>query len=101
MEDLVTRAQAEGDLRPDVTVTDIGVLVVAALGIAEFTASQSTEVWRRHLTILLDGLRTRPHAARQLRPPNSPPLDTDQINACMIGWKYGSRETPRPRQRPS
>jgi AcrR family transcriptional regulator len=99
MEDLVTRAQAEGDLRADVTVTDIGVLVVAALGIAEFTASQSTEVWRRHLTILLDGLRTRPAGANSVL--EQPPLDTDQINACMNGWKYGSRETPRPRQRPS
>ena len=97
--DIVSRAQREGDLRPDVTATDIGVLEVAALGIAEFTASQSPEVWRRHLTILLDGLRARPAGANSAL--EQPPLDNDQANECMIGWKYGSRETPRQRQKPN
>jgi AcrR family transcriptional regulator len=99
MFDLVSRAQQQGDLRPDVTATDIGVLLVAALGIAEFTASQSNDVWRRHLAILLDGLRARPTGTNSVL--DQPALNPDQIDECMTGWKYGSRETPRQRQKPS
>ena len=99
LDDIVRRAQEEGDLRPDATATDIGVLEVAALGIAEFTASQSSEVWRRHLSILLDGLRARPDGGNSAL--EQPALNADQIDECMHGWKYGSRETPRQRQKPS
>ena len=97
---LVRRAQQEGDLREDLTATDIGVLEVAVLGAAEFTAQAAPGVWHRYLAIVLDGMRAprdkqgRPaeHAALP-----APPLDDDQIDACMVGWKYGSRETPRQR----
>ena len=97
--DLVERAQQDGDLRPDVSPTDIGVLEVAALGILEFTASAAPEVWPRYLSIILDGLRARPAGANA---PLSPaPLDDDQVDACMSNWKYGSHETPRHRPKPN
>jgi hypothetical protein len=96
---LVERAQREGDLRPDVSATDIGVLEIATVGIAEFTGSAGPDVWRRYLTIILDGLRARPAGATSAL--EQPPLDDDQIDACMTGWKYGSRETPRQRPKPS
>jgi len=38
LERLVRRAQQEGDLRADLTATDVGVLEVAVLGAAEFAA---------------------------------------------------------------
>ena len=93
--DLVRRAQEEGDLRADLVATDIGVLEVAALGIVEFTASAAPDVWSRYLSIIIDGLRTRPNGGNA--PLHHPPLDDEQIDACMAVWKYGSRETPRPR----
>ena len=52
---LVDRAQAAGELRDDVTVQDIGALMAglcASMGHPELD-------WRRHLELLLDGLRTR------------------------------------------
>ena len=111
LEDLVRRAQEEGDLRKDLTATDIGVLEVAALGAAEFTAAADPDVWRRFLTIMMDGMRARPQGvgaagsagagsgAAFNTPLEEPPLDDDQIDACMVGWKYGSQATPHQRAR--
>jgi len=96
--ELVGRAHEAGDLRTDVAATDIGVLEVAALGIVEFSASAAPDVWRRYLSIILDGLRARPAGGNG--PLAQPPLDDDQVEACMYGWKYGSREAPRQRPKP-
>jgi AcrR family transcriptional regulator len=52
---VIARAQQAGVLRPDVTVDDISVLV------SGLCASMRPGVdWRRHLELLLDGLRPRP-----------------------------------------
>ena len=95
LNDLVARAQQEGDLRPDATTTDIGVLEIAAVGIVELTASAGPEIWRRYLSIILDGLRARPTGTTI--PLEQPALDEHQMDICMTGWKYGSREAPRTR----
>jgi AcrR family transcriptional regulator len=52
---LVDRAQAAGELRGDVTVQDIGALMA---GLCMSMAHPELD-WRRHLELLLDGLRTR------------------------------------------
>ena len=98
LEDLVSRAQQQGDLRPDIAATDIGVLEIAAVGIVELTASASPEIWRRYLSIILDGLRARTTGNTPLEQPS---LDERQMDACMTGWKYGTRETPRTRPKPT
>jgi AcrR family transcriptional regulator len=95
---LVERAKQEGDLRPDVVPSDIGVLLVAAVSLLEFTAPVAPDGWRRHVAIILDGLRARPEADRA--PLREAPLDDEQVDACMAGWKYGNRETPRQRAKP-
>ena len=96
---LVERAQQQGDMRADLTSTDIGVLEIAALGAAEFTAGVAPDLWRRYLAIMLDGVRARP--GEPAEPLSRPPLDDDQLDACMIGWKHGSREVPRQRAKPA
>jgi AcrR family transcriptional regulator len=53
---LVGRAQAAGVLRQDVTVQDIGALMG---GLCTSMAHPELD-WRRHLELLLDGLRARP-----------------------------------------
>lgn len=93
LHDLVTRAHHDGDLRPDVTPTDIAVLLVAAVGIVEFTAPVAPDSWRRQLSVILDGLRTRPDGRATVLA--AAPLDDEQIEVCMEGWKYGSRQTVR------
>lgn len=99
LHELVALAQAEGDLRADLTPTDVAVLEVAALGAAEFTAPAGPDVWRRYLTIMLDGMRAGSGDLSELT--EHPPLDDEQAEACMVGWRYGSRETPRQRPKPS
>jgi AcrR family transcriptional regulator len=99
--DLVRRAQQDGDLRGDLNPTDVAILGFAALGAAEFTASVQPEVSTRYLSLILDGMRARPDGDRGNTPLAQPALDDDQLEECMVGWKYGCRETPRQRQRPS
>lgn len=94
MVDLIERAQQDGDLRPDVALSDIGVLLIAGVGVVDFTASADPDVWRRHLSVVLDGLRARPGENTPLAPD---PLDDEQMEVCMTGWKYGGRETARRR----
>jgi len=86
---LVERAKLEGDLRTDVAATDIGVLLITAVNLAEFTTPVAPENWRRQLTIILDGLRTRPDGTNSALAES--PLDEEQFDACMAGWKYGTR----------
>jgi AcrR family transcriptional regulator len=93
--DLIDRAKTAGDLRPDAAPTDVGVLLISAIGVVDFTAPADTEVWRRHLTVLIDGLRARPEGATTTLTP--PPLDEHQLDLCMADWKYGTRDTPRRR----
>lgn len=94
---LVLRAQQEGDMRADLTATDVAVMELAALGAAEFTAAVAPELWRRHLAIMLDGMRARPDG--DYEPLDQPPLDAEQLENCMVGWKHGSRNTRRLRSR--
>ena len=54
-ERLVGRAQAAGVLRGDVTVQDVGALMA---GLSASMAHPELD-WRRHLEVLLDGLRAR------------------------------------------
>jgi AcrR family transcriptional regulator len=53
---LVERAQAAGSLRPDVVPDDI-VMVMCGIGTATRKPHVCAEAWRRHLGIVLDGLR--------------------------------------------
>lgn len=92
---MIDRAKAEGDLRPDVVPTDVGVLLISAVGVVDFTSPVDSEVWRRHLAVLVDGLRARPDGTTTVLMPA--PLNDDQLDQCMAGWKYGTRETPRKR----
>jgi AcrR family transcriptional regulator len=55
VENLVTRAQAEGALRPDINPEDVTGLVGSAM-VGSLQAS-STDAWRRYIRIVLDGLR--------------------------------------------
>jgi AcrR family transcriptional regulator len=54
---LVERAQAEGSLRADVTAEDVPVILWACARVVQATADVAPDAWRRHLALLLDGLR--------------------------------------------
>jgi AcrR family transcriptional regulator len=54
--DLIRRCQAAGKMRPDVVVEDIALLM-CGVGSASAIPHPVPEAWRRHMAILLDGLR--------------------------------------------
>jgi AcrR family transcriptional regulator len=58
--ELVARAQAAGKLRPDATVEDIPVFMCGVTQ-AMHQMGSDPESWRRHLQIVIDGLRAGPH----------------------------------------
>jgi AcrR family transcriptional regulator len=57
--ELIARAQAEGTMRPDAVVDDIPMLM-CGIGSATVRKHACGAAWRRHLAIVLDGLRARP-----------------------------------------
>jgi AcrR family transcriptional regulator len=54
---LVERAQAAGQLRSDLRPTDIPFLLFVLTEAAQLARDVSPEIWRRYLTLVMDGLR--------------------------------------------
>jgi hypothetical protein len=65
--DIMARAKQAGALRADVETTDIAILMWGVIGTMDATRDVAPDAWRRHLALLLDGLR--PEAARPLPVP--------------------------------
>jgi AcrR family transcriptional regulator len=77
--ELVRRAQASGELRPDFDVTDAPVLQLMLTAVIEYAGDVAPEVWRRYLAVVLDGLRA--DAARTPMTPAA--LSDDQLDLVM------------------
>jgi hypothetical protein len=56
MTELIRRAQEAGALRPDAVVDDMS-MVMCGIGAATRKSHMCAESWRRHMTIVIDGLR--------------------------------------------
>ena len=54
---LIEQAVADGDLRPDASVNDIGPLMCGLGQVVATGPRMHGDEWRRYLTIMLDGLR--------------------------------------------
>jgi AcrR family transcriptional regulator len=54
--ELIRRAQADGQMRPDVIMDDIPMLM-CGVGSATARPHPCPDAWRRHLAIVIDGLR--------------------------------------------
>jgi AcrR family transcriptional regulator len=83
---VLERAQQAGVVRADIEVSDLLLLQHAIGEVADYTREAAPEVWRRTLTIALDGLRPD---RRRPSPMPSPALDDEQIVCSMRDW--GSR----------
>jgi AcrR family transcriptional regulator len=57
LEKLVERAQAAGQVRPDLRQTDIPFIVFLLAEAAEIARYASPGIWRRYLALILDGMR--------------------------------------------
>ncbi|MEA2254810.1 MAG: hypothetical protein QOG35_855 [Solirubrobacteraceae bacterium] len=77
-EHILDRARAQGDLRPDFTFADLALLLRSLTPVIHATAGVAPNAWRRHLHLLVDGLRAdgaTPHA--------QPALSDAQLRASM------------------
>lgn len=77
---LVERAQRTGELREDLQGTDLPMIMTMLGTVAHLARELDPEVWRRFLTITIDGLRTRREAPTPLP---RPALDSGQIHAAL------------------
>jgi len=64
--ELVERAKHQGDVRPDLAVTDLAMLQFMLVAGGSFGDDVRPDLWRRHLTIFMDGLRSRRDAPTPL-----------------------------------
>jgi AcrR family transcriptional regulator len=74
---ITTRANRAGVLRADVEPSDIALLTWGVIGTMDATHGVAPQAWRRHLALLLDGLR--PEAAH---PMSTPPLTPAQLRGA-------------------
>ncbi|MGG7509746.1 TetR family transcriptional regulator [Plantibacter sp. YIM 135249] len=54
---LVQRARDAGAIRPDITGTDVFLLICAPVHTMEYLTDPPPDVWRRYLGIIFDGMR--------------------------------------------
>jgi AcrR family transcriptional regulator len=83
---LVERAQAAGQLRADIAQTDVALTVFMLTGLADITRGTHPDVWRRHLRVVLDGLRTP-----EPGPMPSGPLSPDALEEVIRALPHGTR----------
>ncbi len=93
---LVERAQAAGQVRPDLSFTDIPVLEFMLGATAEYARDVRPDIWRRYLALLLDSLRP---ARDTFTPLPVPELSADELATAMrtspLGQHLGnSRSMP-------
>jgi AcrR family transcriptional regulator len=93
---LVVRGQEQGTLRADLAPADVQVLLWELGRVVETTATCGTELWRRYLALMLDGLRA--DAARTLPhpPPTLAQMDQAMAETAERRGLHPKRSTRRP-----
>ncbi len=66
---LVERAQAAGELRADFRATDVKIIVFMLASAAEYACHVQPGIWRRYLTLVIDGMRPRRDGVSELPVP--------------------------------
>lgn len=77
---VLARAQQAGHLREDIEPTDFPLIQLMLGAVTQHSRSVSTELWKRYLTLILDGLR--PDRDRPT-PLAHPALDPDEFDRTM------------------
>ncbi|MFG2001528.1 TetR/AcrR family transcriptional regulator [Spirillospora sp. NPDC048911] len=78
MKQIIERARESGALRDDVTLEDMAFVTWGTARTVEATAGSRPQAWRRHLALMLDGLR-----ATAAHPLPEPPLSPDELATIM------------------
>ena len=75
---LLARGREQGVLRDDLTVADLSLALWSFTPVFEATAGIAPQAWRRHLRILLDGMRPAAATPQEVRP-----LTARQLTAAI------------------
>jgi AcrR family transcriptional regulator len=68
LERAIERGREQGALRDDLTVGDLSLALWSFAPVLEATAGIAPNVWRRHLRILLDGMRPQAATPQEVAP---------------------------------
>ena len=79
IEDVLTRAQDAGEVRPDITQADIVNLIWSNGRIIDATSATAPNAWRRYLYLMLDAYR-----AERAHPIPEPPMTEEQLYDAMV-----------------
>ncbi|MFD6885486.1 TetR/AcrR family transcriptional regulator [Streptomyces sp. NPDC059957] len=79
LESLISRAQDSGQLRTEITPSDIPVIQHMLSAASQFAQGAQPDIWRRYLEILLNGLKRRPDNA----PLSTPSLGNPTVEHLM------------------
>jgi AcrR family transcriptional regulator len=79
--DLLGRAQQAGSVRADLTAVDLTIALIGVSRTMDITGDSSPGQWRRHLAIVLDGMKAC-HAQRLPGLPASP----EQLECGLREW---------------
>jgi AcrR family transcriptional regulator len=85
-EQLLARARADGALRGDFTSADLALLLWSFRPVMDATTGVAPGAWRRHLHLVLDGLRAEaatPHSQR--------PLEDHELRAALTALAESQR----------
>jgi AcrR family transcriptional regulator len=80
---IVSRAQAAGILRPELEPNDIPMVLWMTGAISDYTGPVSSELWRRYLDFMLDGMLAESLPRRTI---SVPALDEAQLASAMHNW---------------
>ncbi len=88
---LVRRAQATGQVRPDLDASDLAMFQVMIHAAGAFAGGRQPQVWRRLLVLLLDGIRSSRTGPSEL---GTPPLAlADLESLCGLSHRAPRAQT--------
>jgi AcrR family transcriptional regulator len=86
VERLVQRAQEAGQLRADIRQTDIAFIVLVLTETTQLAYAANPDIWRRYLTLILDGLRPSREDATPLPVPAMLPEEMEKSMRQAAPW---------------
>ena len=78
IQQILDRAHAEGTLREDVGIHDFPIIMAMVTELAQNSSACRPQLYERYLTLIVDGLRTRPDNSDL-----GTPLTDDDVQAVM------------------
>ena len=81
------RAQAAGQLRADIRQTDIIFIVFVLIEATQLSHAANPDIWRRYLTLILDGMRPGREGVTPLPVPAMLPEEMEKSMRQAAPWQ--------------